>query len=510
MKFDNRVSYDDLYNIALHNLDGSISDKDVKRLANIRRAWNFYEGFHWEELPDNDKPQVTENYCRPFVNKFVTFELGKEFNISYENKDLETLEVDNDGTTLISFLNNVWRENNKGKLCIELGQMKSITGDGWLQVKYFSPEQLDDPFGEFPKGKIRILVVPTNLVFPEYDEHDTDKIVKLTIMYPIQVQSKSPILRKSNFKEHMYKQVWTNDTVEVNDGINEPYIVENPYKTIPFVQIKNYPIAGRETGVGDLEDLIPLNIELNYKKSDISEIIDYHSAPITLVYGAKINSLEKGANKIWGGLPKDSRVENLHLKGDLNASVSYVDELKSSMHEIGGVPKGALGGTQAISNTSGVALQFINMPLIERTLIKRMCTKAGLERVNKLILLIATLEGVIDKPEGLTNYQFFNSEVTIVDTLPKDTLIELQEIAQEMALDLESRQNAMTRLGKRNINDLMSQIEEDTQRKVDLSTMMQEAQLQTQLNSGMMNGQTAIEQVRRENQGANAPTENTL
>lgn len=510
MKFDNRISYDDLYNIALHNLDGSISDKDVKRLANIKRAWNFYEGFHWEEIPDNDKPQVTENYCRPFVNKFVTFELGKEFNINYTNKELEDLVVDEEGTTLINFLNNVWKDNNKGKLCIELGQMKSITGDAWVQVKYFPPDELDDPFGEFPKGKIRLLVVPTNLVFVEYDEHDTDKIDKLTIMYPIRVASKSPILRKSSFKEHMYKQIWTNSTIEVHDGENDPYTMPNPYNTIPFVQIKNYPIAGRETGVSDLDDLIPLNIELNYKKSDISEIIDYHSAPITLVYGAKIASLEKGANKIWGGLPKDSKVENLHLEGDLQASVSYVDELKSSMHEIGGVPKGALGGTQAISNTSGVALQFINMPLIERTLIKRMCTKAGLERINKLILLIATLEGMIEKPKDITNYQFFNTEVNIVDTLPKDTIIELQEIAQEMTLELESRQGAMTRLGKKNLTDLMGQIEEDTDRKVDLASRLQEAQATAQLNSGMMNGSTAIEQVRKENQGTNSPTNSSL
>jgi len=147
MKFDNRISYEDLYNVALHRLDGDISDKDVKRLQNIRRAWNFYEGYHWEELPDNDKPQITENYCRPFVNKFVTFELGKEFNLSYPNKETEALPVNEEGTTLKNFLDSVWRDNNRGKLCIELGQMKSITGDGWLQVKYLDPEVLHDPIG---------------------------------------------------------------------------------------------------------------------------------------------------------------------------------------------------------------------------------------------------------------------------------------------------------------------------------------------------------------------------
>ena len=139
----------------------------------------------------------------------------------------------------------------------------------------------------------------------------------------------------------------------------------------PFVQIKNFPVAGQSRGQGDLDDIIPLNVEYNTKKSDMSEVIDYHSAPITLVYGAKIGNLEKGANKVWGGLPKDSKVENLGLQGDLTASANYAAECKTSMCEIGGIPETVLGGAAAISNTSGVALQYINLPLIERTRVKR-------------------------------------------------------------------------------------------------------------------------------------------
>ena len=51
-------------------------------------------------------------------------------------------------------------------------------------------------------------------------------------------------------------------------------------------------------------------------------------------------SVKKGANKVWGGLPKDGRVENLELRGDLSASTNYIKDLKQAMHEIGGMLQG--------------------------------------------------------------------------------------------------------------------------------------------------------------------------
>lgn len=503
MEFNNvRVNSTDLYNISLLSLEGFLATEDLERLKRIKTAWNFYEGYHWEDIPQVDKPQITENYCRPFVNKFVAFELGGGFNISYRDKEVEEVQV-NDEHTLLSYLNHVWEDNSKNKLCLELGQMKSITGDGWVQVKYFSPEELEDPFGEYPNGRIRVMVIPTNVVFPEYDEHDKEKLTKITIMYPIEVKNESPILKRTKFTKIVYRQEWTKDYVSIYHGRELLATLPNRYNVIPFVQIKNFPVAGRETGIGDLEDLIPLNVELNLKKSDISEIIDYHSAPITLVYGAKVSALEKGANKIWGGLPKDSRVENLQLNGDLTASVSYVDELKGAMHDIGGVPKGALGGTQAISNTSGVALQFVNMPLIERTNTKRMSTIHGLSSINKLIIHMSLVEGLIVKPEEVPMYKFLNTDIEINDTLPKDMLIELQQIQQEITLGLESKKGAMKRLGKDNIQELLEEIEEEKQQDLEFSQQAVQVEEQAKLNSGFTNGQTPIEQVRKEITGSN-------
>lgn len=486
------------------NVQGELDAKQIDRLKRIKREWNFYEGYHWEELPETEAPEITENYCRAFVNKFVAFELGKSFTVTL-HKDMEGIPVTADGRTLFEYLEDVWEDNNQYKFAIEMGQMKSVTGEAWVQVRYFSPDEIDDPYGEYPNGRIRILLLPTSVVFPEFDPHDREKLTRVTVMYQYESIEHRGLLGRPEKKKVMYKQIWTKDSCVVVDGTKEPVEYPNKYGVIPFVCIRNLTIAGRNEGFSDLDDIIPLNVELNLKKSNISEIIDYHAAPITIVYGAKVGNLEKGANKMWGGLAKDARVENLELRSDLGASEIYIHDLKTSMCEIGGIPETVLGGAQSISNTSGVALQYINLPLIERTREKRMNTQVGLEELNKLILLVSLLEGFITKPENIPLRDFFYNEVIIPDTLPKDTLIELQQIQAEMRLGIESRKNAAKRMGKENIDDLFNKIDEDIKENpyfygFSAEDVSGEA---PQINSGMLNGQTTIEQVRKEITGRN-------
>lgn len=519
-------------NIGRLSSSGNLTNEEVQRLERIRENWNFYEGYHWEGIDDEDSPQVTFNYCRTFIDKFVSFELGDGFYIE-TTEGLDKIAVTNgdqkidtnkdlnkDGVitpeealspsqlterTVFDFLEKVWDYNDRDSFIEEIGQTKSITGEAWVKVQYVAPEDLDDPFGEYPNGKIRLSVTPTQYVFPEFDQHDTKKLNTLLIMYPIERREQTGILKnRTRIKTIIYKEYWTKDEIKVYEDEKEIDSMKNPYNMIPYVQIKNLAVAGRTRGLSDLDDLIPLNMELNMKKSDCSEIIDYHSAPITLVYGAKIGNLEKGANKVWGGLPKDSKVENLSLSGDLLASQSYISDTKTAMCEIGGVPETVLGGASAISNTSGVALQYMNAPLIDKTKTKRNLTKNGLQKVNKLILLISLMEGLIEKPEEISIAEFVRNTVTIPDTLPKDTMLELTQIQLEMQLGLECRHGALKRLGR---EDIQSKLDEVDKERAEHPEYFGGSEEQTDINAGgMMNGETPIETVRKEVTGSNGMT----
>ena len=523
-------SFEDTLNIGQLISAGNLTNEETLFLKRVKEAWNFYEGYHWEGMDDLDSPQVTFNYCRPFVNKFVSFEFGKGFSIetpveieqdevTVNDPKLDMVlgdELDGSDDKVIQrektegdFLNDVWEDNKKDTLCIEIGQTKSITGEAWVKVQFEDPEDLNDPFEKYPNGRIRLSVVPTQFVFPRFNDHDKDKLEHLLIMYPIRTEKETGILfKRTSTTTVIYKEFWTNSEIVVYEGDKEVDRMENPYGFIPFVQIKNFPVAGRTRGVGDLDDVIPLNVELNTKKSDVSEVIDYHSAPITLVYGAKIGNLEKGANKVWGGLPKDAKVENLGLQGDLTASANYIAETKTAMCEIAGIPETVLGGASAISNTSGVALQYINLPLIERTRIKRNCSTAGLETVNEYILFIAMYHGLIEKPEDISMKDFVSNEVTLPDTLPKDELMELQKIQQEMTLGIECRHGAMERTGKTDIDRKLKEIDAERQEHPELfNPMLQQTWYQNQQSAtnagGMMNGQTPVETLRKEMMGQN-------
>ena len=167
------------------------------------------------------------------------------------------------------------------------------------------------------------------------------------------------------------------------------------------------------------------------------------------------------------------------------------------------------------------------MPLIERTRVKRMNTEEGIRKINKMILLIGLTEELISVPEGITPKEFFNTEITFTDTLPKDRLLELQQIQLELQLGLESKKGAMRRLNKDNITYLLDEIEqeriEEEEKMLELQqkqsimnaeTQMMASAVQSKLgvsetpkvNSGMTNGETPVEQVRKETTGSNGMT----
>jgi hypothetical protein len=485
--FTRKRSFDDF--LKTSNLSKNLSEEHIERLRNIKRCWNFFKGYHWEELPRIDTSEVTTNYCKAFVNKFVAFELGKSFTFSMPT-DIENLVVDEEGRTLFKYLEDVWVDNKQYKFTTECGYMKSITGEAWVQIKYERKDEVNSVLDAYPKGRIRLMLLPTQVVFPVYDPKDRENLISVTIMYEYTRAVASPILGRIRDRTVLFKQEWTKETVTLEDA-GETTVYPNTYGFIPFVCIKNVVDAGETDGVSDLEDIIPLNAEFNLKTSNISEIIDYHSAPVTIVYGAKVGNLEKGANKMWGGLSKDARIENLELKGDLGASSAYLDRLKTSMCEIAGIPEQVLGGATAISNTSGVALQYMNLPLIEKVRVKKTYSETALEEINTQIIIISLLENLIKKPDSVALRKFVFNEVTLPETLPKDTLLELQQISMEVELGIESRENAAKRMGKENTEELFAKIKKEKEELGEIDTSNS-----PQINSGFLNGEIPQTNVR--------------
>jgi hypothetical protein len=144
------------------------------------------------------------------------------------------------------------------------------------------------------------------------------------IMFPVRLDNGFVGASTGN-RYTIMKYEYTKDRIQIYRGKDLIADEPNPYGIIPIVHFKNVSLAGAHFGISDLDDIIPLNTELNLKNSDTSEILDYHSSPITAIFGARVSQLEKGANKVWGGLPKDAKIQNIELDSDLAASTADFD-----------------------------------------------------------------------------------------------------------------------------------------------------------------------------------------
>lgn len=274
-----------------------------------------------------------------------------------------------------------------------------------------------------------------------------------------------------------YTEIITDEQVE--EYINDELIDSRPngLGQIPVVHIANIPVPGSPWGLSDISDIITLNREFNEQATNIADIVNYHAAPITVITGAKASNLEKGPRKIWGGLPKDAKVENLENGVDLSGPLAYLELLKRSMHELTGVPENALGQTQPISNTSGVALAIMYQPAMLKWHYKTVQYGAGFRKINAFILRTLwiyepeTLEYDEDL-DGLrtedADYQPDRLDPQLPENyvsycewpppLPVDVLVLLNEIQVKMTLGLMSKRGALRALGEEFPADVLAEI----------------------------------------------------
>ena len=366
-------------------------------------------------------------------------------------------------------LKRVWNvDNNQEQILLEMGQIGGVTGDCFVKVAY--EQGWEDSVGRGHPGRVRILPLNSSFIFPEWHPHDRTRLIRCKIKYRFWATS-----LEGTRQVMTYTEILTDDIVE--EYLNDELIDSrpNPLGVIPIVHIPNMPVSGSPWGISDCQDIISINRQFNEISTDVADIINYHAAPVTVITGAKASQLEKGAKKVWAGLPKDANVFNLEGGGSgLQWALQYLETLKRTMHEMIGIPETALGQVQPISNTSGVALSIQFQPLMNRWTQKVAQYGAGLQKVNELILMtLATNEPealvwnpaedmplepdqvpVLDLQDPIT----FQTTVIFPPPLPLDKLVVLNEIQAKMSLGLESREGALRVLGEEFTDEKLAEI----------------------------------------------------
>jgi len=381
------------------------------RLNRYSLNWAMYLGHHTSFRRQQGEPQMVFNYYRAITDFIINFTFSK--GVQFRSpKATEAIVPD--------LLERVWEvDNNKATVLWEIGQQGSVSGDCFVKVAY--EEAWVDPAGMQHPGRVRVLPLNSSFCFPEFHPHDRNRLIRFKLKYRFWGTS-----LEGTRQVYTYTEILTDDVIE--EYINDELIDSrpNPLGTIPVVHMPNIRISGSPWGLSDCNEMISLNRAYNETATDIADIINYHAAPVTVIIGAKASQLEKGANKVWGGLPKDARVENLEGGGQgLKGAMEYMTMLKRAMHEMTGVPETALGQSQPISNTSGVALAIQFQPLMNRYHQKIVQYAYGLERVNELILRNLAVK----EPETFT---WNPDRDTLGEEFPSE---KIQEIRQELIDD---------------------------------------------------------------------------
>jgi len=449
------------------------------RLNRYAQAWAFYLGHHWAYRREAGEPQITFNYTRALSDWFTNFTFSKGITFQSPKQYMHTVPA---------LLQRIWtKDNSKQKILWEIGNQGSVQGDAFIKIAYDPP--FEDAVGQVQPGKVRILPINASFCFPEWHPHDRERLIRFKLKY--RFWGTAP---EGTRQVYTYVEIITDDTIEeyVNDDLIDRR--PNPLGVIPVVHIANRIASASPWGLSDIMDVIPLNREFNEKATDVSDIVNYHTAPVTVITGAKASNLEKGANKIWAIGQKEARVENLAGGTEgLPGALSYLELIKQGMHEMIGVPEGALGQAQPISNTSGVALSIQYMPTILAYDQKRTQYEQGFKEICKLALKTLFLfepetliydpdtDGILEEPEiqplvmDPLDPELYDVSVVWPPPLPVDETIKLSEIQVKKQLGLESTIGALRELGEEfpdeKMQELYNEIIEDEKQKAALTIL---------------------------------------
>jgi hypothetical protein len=110
-------------------------------------------------------------------------------------------------------------------------------------------------------------------------------------------------------------------------------------------------------------------------------------------------------------------LQNLEMHSDLKSSMEFAGVIRSDMDEQSRVPAVALGRLDSLpkGNISGVALQMLFQPLIEKTILKQRLYGRLIREVTRACLVLA-------KKISVEEYEDFPIDLHFQDLLPIDDL----------------------------------------------------------------------------------------
>jgi hypothetical protein len=437
-------------------------DAAQERLNRYSVNHTFYNGDHFSAPIEDGEKKIVVNYCRPVVDKAVDFFLAKGWKV--------ICPEGNEGVATL--LNSVWDKNGRMTISQKACQFGAITGDSFWYVTVIVRNELGE---ELPRDEwyVKLSVLDPAYVFPIFSTKNPDEMDACLIQFPIE----DPKARDRTILYSIY--ITADSFVEYHD---EKVISKNanPFGRVNVVHCPNFIKTGSFFGQSDIDAIIDVNVEYNTVCNRIRRIINYHAEPTTIIFGARASTLERGANKVWSGLPADAKVENLELKNaNLEHIYKYLEILREQMLSLSNTPQIAIDNKDySISNTSGVAIQMMFQPLIEKSDRRSLCFTSAVSKLNQLIIIAERdiiKRGDWDKMAD-DMPRLMESWVEYTSPLPRDEQAELDAAVKKVELGVWSKAEAIRRVsGVKNIDLLILELIADKREELAMAYENQRA-----------------------------------
>ncbi len=383
------------------------ADQDRKR--EMRDAWKSYRG----ELPDplTVKPNqpndnVKTNRCAPIVNKGVSFLFGPVLKMECRHQD---------------FMDGLWgNDDDKMTLLAQTGINGGVCGQPFLKLIPAEGEM------KFP----RIVVLDPLIVRIVTAPDDCSLTLAYVIEYPgaDDIQKRQIIARvdPDNLAgiagNYDLDDTWEIANFERRGQADTWYQVGEtevwPYPFAPIFTAQNLPNPNEAWGLPDLTpDIIEMNKSLNFVQSNTSRILKFHGHPKTWGRGFRASQLSTAVDDLIIIEAPDGTLQNLEMQSDLASSLAFISMLRDAMDEQSRVPAVALGRMENMTRgeISGVAIQLLFQPLIEKTVQKQRLYGRLIREISRAALVLA---GVIP----LQGWEDYPIELHWQDMLPIDDL----------------------------------------------------------------------------------------
>jgi hypothetical protein len=399
---------------------------DKQRSRDMADAWKSYRGNFDNPLkivknqPDDN---VKANRCAPVVDKGVSFLFGPVLKIEATD---ETTEPD---TVKQEYIESAWGDDDDRMTLLSL---LALNGGvcGQVFVKLIPPKE--------GKKYPRVVTLDPELIRVVTAPDDCSYVLAYIIEYDI-----SPNMRKKQIIARVdpngladdlpneAEATWTitnyvkrtDVQTSQNAWIQTGKPEEWPWAFPPIFSCQNLPNPNEYWGTPDLTpDVIQMNKALILIESNISRILKFHAHPKTWATGIGAAQIKIAADELICLQSPEAKIGTLEMLSDLSSSQNFAASIRSSMDEQTRVPAVALGRLVELprGNISGVALQLLFQPLLEKTTQKRRLYGKLIREVTRAALVMGNMLDIAEMED-------YPIELHWQSLLPVDNLAEAQE-----------------------------------------------------------------------------------